>query len=210
VARPRLISDDQILVSMRKNVLAHGAGVSLDVVAEELGVTAPALLKRFGSRQALFVKSLLPHRPPSWLKALDAGPDDQPLEAQLEAIFTEVAQFFGEMIPCMAALRQSDVTHKDMSQYQKHGPTIGRDAFARWLERARTAGLVELEQPVMVANAVLGALWSQLFMAHLQMKQWSLREQKPYLKELARLFGRALCPPLHAVPASRTPRGRHA
>jgi hypothetical protein len=168
------------------------------------------LLKRFGSRQALFVKSLLPHGPPAWLKVVDEGPDHRLLEVQLEAIFTQVAQFFGDLIPCMAALRQSDVTHKEMHQYHKDGPTVGRDAFSRWLERARALGLVELEQPVLVANAMLGALWSQLFMAHLQMKQWSLREQKPYLRELARLFGRALRPPLQSVHASRNPRGRHA
>jgi AcrR family transcriptional regulator len=209
MARPRLVSDDQILATMRKSVLAHGPSVPLDAVANELGVTGPALLKRFGSRQALFVKALLPRGQSAWLQSLEAGPDDRPIEVQLESHFIEVAEFFGEMIPCMAALRQAGLTHKEMHRYRQGGPTKGRDTFARWLTRARDQGLVETEAPEMVATAMLGAVWSQLFIAHLQMKPWSARDQHPYFRELARIFDRALRPELRGPSPSRKTRGRH-
>ena len=64
MGRPRQITDEQILDTTRTCVLEHGAQVSLDVVAERLGVTAPALLKRFGCRQELMVNALRPPAPP--------------------------------------------------------------------------------------------------------------------------------------------------
>jgi len=56
MARPRLITDEQILTTMRSCVLELGSHVSLDLVADKLGVTAPALLKRFGNRQELLLQ----------------------------------------------------------------------------------------------------------------------------------------------------------
>ena len=74
MARPRTITDEQILGTMRASVLEHGPAVSLDFVAEKLGVTGPALLKRFGSRQKLMIEALKPPEVPTWVehhRALD-------------------------------------------------------------------------------------------------------------------------------------------
>ena len=65
MARPRLITDEQILQTMRASVLEHGPAVSLDLVAEKLKVTGPALLKRFGTRQALMIEALKPPEEPT-------------------------------------------------------------------------------------------------------------------------------------------------
>ena len=67
MARPRLITDEQILTTMRSCVLEHGAQVSLDVVAQQLGVTSPALLKRFGSLEALMLEALRPPEDPAFI-----------------------------------------------------------------------------------------------------------------------------------------------
>lgn len=68
MARPRQISDEQILTTMCSCVLSHGPQVSLDLVAKELGVTGPALLKRFGTREELMLRALRPPEVPAFLK----------------------------------------------------------------------------------------------------------------------------------------------
>ena len=53
--RPRLVSDDAIFAAFDAAIAEHGPnGVTLALVAERLGVTAPALMRRFGSKQRLF------------------------------------------------------------------------------------------------------------------------------------------------------------
>src|SRR4051812_12594786 len=100
MARPRLITDEQILTTMRACVLERGASVSLDVVAERRGVPAPALLKRFGNRQELMLKALLPPEAPAWMAEFERGPDDRPIDRQLSAHFDRIRAFFEDVIPC--------------------------------------------------------------------------------------------------------------
>src|SRR5436309_2352946 len=80
--------------------LEHGPSVSLGLIAERLGVTQPALLKRFGSRRALLLAALCSHEEPEWVKALAADPDDRPLREQLDEILGRIATFFAEAVPC--------------------------------------------------------------------------------------------------------------
>lgn len=53
--RPRLVSDEEVFAAFDSAIAEHGPnGVTLALVAQRLGVTAPALMRRFGSKQGLF------------------------------------------------------------------------------------------------------------------------------------------------------------
>ncbi len=191
MARPRLITDEQILSTTRACVLQRGAHVSLDTVAEKLGVTGPALLKRFGSRQELLLQAL---RPPTsmpfaqdWLE----GPDDRPLDHQLDGLFTNVFAFFEEVVPCVAALRESGIPHDKVFD-KKHTPISVIRLMARWVELGVERGFVESDSPETVATAMLGALQTRAFTAHVMKQSYSTRSNREYLKDLAALFSRAL------------------
>lgn len=55
MTRPRLVSDNAVFAAFDAAIAEHGPnGVTLALVAERLGVTAPALMRRFGSKQGLF------------------------------------------------------------------------------------------------------------------------------------------------------------
>lgn len=66
MTRPRTVTDQAILDAARHCAMERGPAVSLDVIAERVGVTSPALLKRFGSRQDLMIAALRPSDPPAW------------------------------------------------------------------------------------------------------------------------------------------------
>ncbi len=80
--RPRRVSDDDILVAARRCLLQQGAAVSLDTIAHCVGVSGPAVLKRFGTKEQLVTRALLSDAPPD----LSGGPEAGPLRPQLVAI----------------------------------------------------------------------------------------------------------------------------
>lgn len=194
MARPRLITDEQILTTMRSCVLERGAGVSLDVVAEQLGVTSPALLKRFGSRLELMHKALQPPDAPPWMAEFDRGPDERPLEAQLAEHFARIWTFFEDVIPCISALRESGVPHEKIFEGKRTAPVHAIRAISQWLEKAHAAGLIDTAAPESVATAMLGALQTRAFTAHVAKVHYSTRSNREYLDDLVQLFTRALAP----------------
>lgn len=192
MARPRLISDEQILATMRSCALEHGPRVSLDVVAEQLHVTAPALLKRFGTREALLVAALRPADNPSWMQAFDEGPDGRPFREQLLEHFERVWAYFSEVVPCLSVLRESGVPPERVFDLKKNGPARAIRTMEAWLERAHQQGLIGVAASETAATAMLGALQTRAFTAHLAKLHYSARNNRAYLEELAELFARAL------------------
>lgn len=195
MARPRQISDEQILATMKASVLERGPHVSLDHVAEQLGVTTPALLKRFGTRQELMLRALRPAEQPEWRQLVERGPDGRPFAAQLEEVLTAITEFFAEAMPCLVALRESGLPHHLLFAGQKEpAPLIGLRALTEWIERARDQGLISTEAPETTATALLGSLQARAFMAHLMKKPFTPKSQALYVREVTRLFVRALAP----------------
>ncbi|MBX5481072.1 MAG: TetR/AcrR family transcriptional regulator [Myxococcaceae bacterium] len=197
MGRPRQISDEQILSTMRRKVRAEGPNVSLNGVAAELGVTVPALLKRFSTRQALMLAALKPPYPP-WLELLERGPDDRPLHAQLLELFTAMLDFFAEYIPCMIALRESGISPRLYTTKPAPGKAV--EAMQGWLRRARRKGLIFAPEIETAAFSILGTVQGRSFYSYFNKVPFPPSEQQAYASQLAQLFTRAL--------STRTPRRR--
>jgi AcrR family transcriptional regulator len=207
MARPRLITDEQILRTMRDTVLEHGPHVSLEVVAEQLKVTSPALLKRFGSREELMLAALRPSESPPWMELVDKGPDARPFAQQLLEIFEAMEAFFSTAVPCVSALRESGIPWERVfpNQDAKALPVRAQKAMSRWLERARDKGLIEGEGLSVAAYAMIGALQHRAYTSHLVQQAKTPRSQHEFFKHLVALFSRALVrvphsPKLKAIP----------
>src|ERR1700704_6691752 len=121
MARPRIVSDERILDATRAAVRLKGPSVSLDTIAARLGISQPALLKRFGTRNKLFIAALKPPEKPPFLPQIDSGPDDRPLQQQLQELLEAMAEFFDEMAPCISALRESGIPHSELHQHKPNG-----------------------------------------------------------------------------------------
>ena len=195
MARPRQVTDEQILQTMRDSVLQHGPAVSLDVVAEQLNVTAPALIKRFGTRRALLIAALKPPEASAVFDDLARGPDGRPLPEQLEGLIGAFTEFFGHAMPCIIALRESGIPHSELYRANEAPlPLRLIRALTKWLGQAQTQGLIDCDAHDTAATAVVGALTTRAFTAHLTQTPWSGRAQREYGKQLAQLFTRALSP----------------
>ncbi len=191
MARPRQITNEQILAAMKAAVLSFGPAVPLEQVASSIGVTGPALLKRFGSRQALMIEALRPPERPEWIENVLAGPTGAPLQSQLTTIFTGIAEFMADVVPCMSALRESGVSPQQIFS-KTRGPEAGLRALQQWMTAARAKGLIIANEAETAAFAMLGAIQMRAFLAHLMKQEFSAASQHRYLEELAAFFTRAL------------------
>lgn len=179
---------------MRASVLEHGPHVSLDAVAGKLKVTGPALLKRFGSRRALLIRALRPPDNPELLSVLAREPDGRPLDEQLAAVLGGLWDFVSEVLPCIAALRESGIPHEEVFDKRRDSPGRFVKQLQRWLELARDRGLVEGDGLEAAATAMLGAVQTRIFTAHVAKEQLTARHRREYLKDLTQFFTRALTP----------------
>jgi AcrR family transcriptional regulator len=206
MARPRQVTDEEILHAFRTCALERGVGVTLDLVAERLGVSPPAVLKRFGSRRALMIAALRPPDEPAWLRDVAVGPDERPFEEQLAALFTRILDVLHEEMPGLVALRESGIPMEECytDPTATPPPVRGIRALATWLGRARDRGLVAGEDFETAAFAMLGALQGRVFLFYVYKKSLWRRSQRGFVEDLARLFAAALAPdaPTQRRPAS--------
>lgn len=192
MARPRSVSDQEVFRAVRDAVLEQGPQVSLDVVAERIGVTAPALFRRFGNRQELLLLSLRPEERPAFLDLLDAGPDVSakaaPIEEQIVEIFTEIGHYLVRTLPCMVALRESGLPFSAIHATSDEPPPIRTiKALAAWLERATNAGKLAVPDPTATAMAMIGSVHMPIFIRHITNGK-KAHEPRHFARELAQIF----------------------
>src|SRR5688572_5765022 len=146
MTRPRQVTPEAILEAARVCAALRGPNVSLEVIAERVGVTPPALLKRFGSREAMMIAALRTAEEPAWVLGLAEGPDDRPLEEQLAALFSRVLEFFSSEAARMSTLCESRIPINRIFDAERPPPPVQHTwALAGWLDQARARGLVRRE-----------------------------------------------------------------
>jgi AcrR family transcriptional regulator len=163
MARPRQVTDEEILRHAREVFLEVGPHAPTQAVADRCGLSQAALFKRFGTKRDLLVKALLPPEHMPFLGRLDAGPSDGPLAPQLQAIAIEILLFFREQVPCMATLQASGVDHLTlMKELDVPPPLRLQRAMAGYLERAGDRLRPDLDRSDL-ATALLGTLHVRAF-----------------------------------------------
>jgi AcrR family transcriptional regulator len=200
MTRPRTVTDQAILDAARFCAVERGPAVSLDVIARRVGLTSPALLKRFGSRQELMIAALRPTDPPAWVRDLESGPDDQPLEQQLRTLIDRVLDFLSSEMPCMTALSESGFPVDEIfDRSQAPAPFRSIWALSGWLNRAQQRGLVDAHAVdgvdfEGVATGLLGALHGRVFLSDFMGTSFWRRSRDEYVADLAHIYARALAP----------------
>lgn len=166
MARPRSISDDRILDVARACFLEHGPGAATTLIAQRLGVSHALLFQRFGTKEELMRRALLPRGEPRWVTELRAGPDERELRAQLSAHAAQIFRFYEDLVPAIAVLRAAGI-HPDVPARPGEAPPVrARREVVAWFERAIERGLVRRIDPAHAADLLLGALFFRPFQQH--------------------------------------------
>ena len=83
MARPSSVSDEDILAAAKTAFLQHGPQVSPQVIADAVGLSQPALFKRFGTKTRLMFRALVPAGAPHFVKLLAEGQDERDISARV-------------------------------------------------------------------------------------------------------------------------------
>ena len=87
MARPRQVSDEDILTAAKEILLEHGAKASTTAIAKAVGLSQAALFKRFGTKLDLVKAALAPKTPRQWWLDAANGPDPSgDFRTQLESL----------------------------------------------------------------------------------------------------------------------------
>lgn len=168
MVRPRKLSDDDILDAAREVFVAHGPHVSTTVVAEAVGLSQAALFKRFGTKENLMVRALLPPPRVDWVDLLGEGPDQRPMHAQLLEIADAAMRFFDRMLPCLMTLKAAGLDLVDLVAAQPEPPPLMvRRALRRWFAAAMDQGRMRRGDPDALALAFMGAMQARAAFSHM-------------------------------------------
>ncbi len=194
MARPRQVSDDEILEIARQTFLDCGPGVSTTVIAGRVGMSQAALFKRFGTKQGLMLAALAPSETPPFLALIDDGPTHAPADQQLREIGHAVSQFFQSMVPCVSVLHASGLDRDAMfDRYDIPPPVRTQMAMTAWMQRAVDLRVVREVHPQDTAIAFLGTLHIRAFMNHIGV-QTGDGEMETYVTRVVDLFFQGIAP----------------
>ena len=141
--RPRKVSDEQIFAATMRAMTRLGPGeLTLAEIAREAGVTAGALVQRFGSKRALLLalSRLAAHGADDFLRGL-ADKHASPLDALREyaECFAHLAESPGARARSLAYL-QIDLTDPDFRKNLLAQSRATRTGIAELLDAAVAAG----------------------------------------------------------------------
>ena len=195
MARPRNVTDTQILYEARACFLEHGAAVSTTVIAERLGISHGVLFQRFGTKDQLLRAALLP--PPleeqPWMARMRSGPDDRDVRTQLFEFAEEISTYFERIVPCLSVLRSSGIHLESMAERREDLPPLrARREVAGWFSRAMARGLLRPVQPEHAADLFLGSLQFRPFHQHLSNQGFDRTDNRAYREFVVDLICRTL------------------
>lgn len=166
MARPREVTDEEILAAARRVFIEHGPSVATSVVAKELGVSAPALFHRFGSKKALLIAALKPRRFPM-IERMEQGFDGaRSLEEQLLEVAEGFAEFAKELHPCMSMVKAAGILPEEIfASYDVPPPLRAMQAFSAFLEQAQVAEAIKPGPVLPMALAFTGGIQGPIFLS---------------------------------------------
>ncbi len=201
MGRPRQVLDEEIRVAARACFIEHGASVSTETIAARLGVSGPALLKRFGSKRELLKAAFSIGKTPPWLPMVEAGPDNRELTEQLREVAGAIDTFFRAMVPAFAVMKEAGITSEELRGDGKEAPAPARTylALAGWFRRTQEQGRLREGDPGVMASLFLAGLQYRYFLAHVTNESVPTEAEDPWLERMVDIFWRGVAPETDAA-----------
>ena len=188
MARPREVTDEEILAATRRVFLDHGPGAATSLIADELGVSSATLFHRFGSKRRLMLKALLPPPPPVDLIRYDP---DQPLAAQLAPLAAMLARFPGNEDGLRCLMSAGFQPDEVFAEFDEPPPVSVLDALTRFFAAAQEHGAASSRPPRHLALCFMGALKVNHFFTHV-CKHPALDDEDAYVRDVVELLTEAI------------------
>lgn len=201
MGRPRQVLDEEILEAARACFIEHGSSVSTETIAARLGVSGPALLKRFGSKRELLKAAFAVGSAPPWLAMVEEGPDERDISVQLREVALTIDAFFRKMVPAFSVLREAGITPQEFRGESENSPAArAQDSMTDWFKRAQERGLLREGDPSVMAGLFMAGVQYRYFQAHITQQRVPTEQEDPFVERLLNILWRGIAPPDRASP----------
>ena len=195
MARPRQVSDEEILDTARACFLEHGTTVSTAHIAGEVGLSQAALFKRFQTKENLILQALRPPEHALWMSEVGEGPDDGPVPPQLQAIGRNMLGFLRDLMPRILLLKASGIDPEVMVRTFKVPPPVrAHQALTRWFELGQQSGRVRCADPHAAALQFMGAMHVRAYFCHMFGMDADVEQDAAYVANFVDGFWNGLAP----------------
>ncbi len=155
--RPQKVTDEEILAVARKVFIEQGCNTAVESIAKELGLSQPAIFKRFGTKRNLLIESIRLPKDLPWRHVVEVLPDDRSFKEQLNEVAGAMSAFLTDIIPIMKVVFTSDITPKElMHDASCPLPLLAITCLTEWLERCHKKGLIRKTNYRIAAMSLMG------------------------------------------------------
>jgi AcrR family transcriptional regulator len=189
MARPKQVSDEDLVATARRVFLEKGPQVSVGVIARRLKVSPASIFHRVRTKNKLLVLALWPADPPELLQ-FQRGPmpaGDSPKE-QLIALLTGLNAYFATAVPALFLLVSAGVPMRPTKARGKNKDDPMqirlRAALAQWLVRGSA---VPSAAALAAADTLLGAIEARYMHVYLGGIKSTPAADRKYVRDLVEL-----------------------
>jgi len=188
MARPKQVSDEDLVATARRVFLEKGPQVSVGVIAKRLKVSPASIFHRVRTKDKLLMMALWPADPPELLQ-LQRGPIQKvPVDKQLVAILTGLNSYFAIAVPALFMLISAGVRKRPtkVRGKSKADPMMLRlrAALTQWLARSKA---VPASAALAAADTILGAIEARYMHAYLGGLRSTVASDRKYVRDIVRL-----------------------
>jgi AcrR family transcriptional regulator len=197
MARPRQVTDAQILTAARQLFLNRGTGVTVADIAAELGVSHTTVFNRFGAKEDLMIAALSPPEQVAWVATLNIGPDPaRPICEQLIELAHMMSLYFQELQAGMSVLNAAGIGPERVWENCAGEPSSVQAfrAFCDWLQRAEVQGRLVATDRVALASAIVGVVHHRTFSEQLCPVQLSVEERNLQIAQFITMLWQGIRP----------------
>lgn len=195
MARPRQFTDGEILDAARRCFLEHGAQVSTSHIAKEIGLSQAALFKRFQTKENLLLCALAPPETPEWIRELEDGPREGPIDEQLMAIGIHALRFLRKLMPRVMVLKSAGLEPSSvMSRYEVPPPLRAMRMMKAFAESAHAQGRMGPVDARAFAMQFMGAVQARAYFGHMFNLPSTPAEDEAYVRGFVGNLWRGLAP----------------
>ena len=165
MARPKSITDKQLLISARDSFLRNGHGISIQDIAKEIGISHAAIFQRYGSKRKLLIDALKPQHEFEWTQEMYHGPQTEAdVHPQLTAICDLLHAYFAKHAPCMRVLQTAGVLPCEVFENGLPPSILAIQFVADWIQKGIDRQVMRSCDPPSISAMIVGALFAKSYL----------------------------------------------
>jgi AcrR family transcriptional regulator len=195
MARPKSISDGDILLIAKNHFLRDGFRASTTAMATDAGVSEATIFKRFSTKKELFHQAMgLPTS--HAMDSVEARIGQGNVQEHMVEIGTDLLEFFVKLVPqlaCVSGVPGFDI--RDMVTPDEPAPPVVLfRSLTDYLDAEIALGRIVGRDSEVIARAFMGALYNFAFFQYMGFHSRQRMERDRYVRELVQMIWNGIDP----------------